>query len=326
MARAARGVGWIASAALVAAAGAAQGQGSYPTRPIRLLIPFPAGGAADLIGRTLGEKLAAQTGQPVIIDNRPGAGGVIATDLLAKAEPDGHTVLIGMGGPIVIAPFVRRTMPYAWERDLLPVTLAAEVLNVMVVNPSSGVTNVKGFIDWAKKRPGDVRFGSSGTGQPDHLAGEFFMRLAGVDMTHVPYKGGGPALIDLVSGQLQLMFSTYVVAVPHVKAGRLRALAVITPKPQPLLPDLPTVAESLPGFGLSNWNGIFLPAKTPTTVADRMFVEVNKALKAGDLKERQNAMGIEPVGSPSREAFVRFVREEAGRWSKIVKDANVTTD
>jgi tripartite-type tricarboxylate transporter receptor subunit TctC len=298
-------------------------QARYPARPIRLLIPFPAGGAADLIGRTIGEKLAAELGQPVVMDNRPGAGGVLATELLAKAEPDGYTVLVGMAGPIAISPSLNKNLPYNVGRDLLPITRVSEVLNVMVVNASSGVAGVTEFIHWAKQRPRDVRFGSSGTGQPDHLAGEFFQRLAGLNMTHVPYKGGGPALVDLVAGQIQVMFSTYIVAAPHVKSGRLRALAVITPQRQPLLPDLQTVAESVPGFGLNNWNGIFAPAKTPRDIANRLFLEINRALKAPDLKERQNALGIEPVGSESSEDFAKFVGAETERWGKIIRDANI---
>jgi tripartite-type tricarboxylate transporter receptor subunit TctC len=310
-------------ALLCAAPISALAQGDYPVRPIRVLIPFPPGGAADLIGRTIGEKISAQLHQPVVMDNRPGAGGVLATDLLAKAEPDGYTLMVGMAGPIVISPSLNKHLSYSVERDLAPVTRVSEVLNVMVVNAASGVANVKDFIAWANKRAGDVRFGSSGPGQPDHLAGEFFKRLTGVDMTHVPYKGGAPALVDLVSGQIQLTFSTYIVAQPHIKSGRLRALAVITPDRQPLVPDLPTVAESVPGFGLNNWNGIFAPARTPQNVLQRLFTEINRALKAPDLKERQNAAGIEVVGSASIDDFRRFVHNDAARWGKIIKDAKI---
>lgn len=298
-------------------------QGNYPVRPIRVLIPFPPGGAADLIGRTIGEKLSAQLHQPVVMDNRPGAGGALATDLLAKAEPDGYTLMVGMAGPIVISPSLNKHLPYNVERDLMPVTRVSEVVNVMVVNAASGVASVKDFIAWAKQRPGEVRFGSSGPGQPDHLAGEFFKRLTGIEMTHVPYKGGAPALVDLVSGQIQLTFSTYIVAQPHLKSGRLRALAVITPERQPLVPDLPTVAESVAGFGLNNWNGIFAPARAPKEVVQRLFVEINRALQAPDLKQRQNGAGIEVVGSPSIEDFRRFVRGDAARWGKIIKDAKI---
>lgn len=301
-------------------------QGKYPVRPIRVLIPFPAGGAADTIGRTIGEQLSAQLKQPVVIDNRPGAGGRLATEMLAKAEPDGYTLLVGTVGAMAISPSLLKKLPYNVERDILPLTRVGEIINVMVVNPSTGARSVREFIDWAKKRSGDVRFGSSGAGQPDHLSGEFFQRLAGIQMTHVPYKGGGPALVDLIAGDLQLMFSTYVVALPHINSGRLRALAVTTPQRQPLLPSLPAVAETVPGFGLSNWNGMFAPAKTPARIADRLFVEINRALKAPEVKKRQNPAGIEPIGSPSRQDFAKFIHEDTVRWAKIIRDADIKVE
>jgi tripartite-type tricarboxylate transporter receptor subunit TctC len=298
-------------------------QDKYPARPIRILIPFPAAGAADTIGRSIGDRLAAQMGQPVVVDNRPGAAGRLATEMLAKAEPDGYTLLVGGVGPLAISPTLYKKLPYDAERDFVPLTRVAEIINVMVVHPSSGATNPKQFIEWAKKRGSDVRFGSSGPGQFDHLVGEFFQRETGLKMTHVPYKGGGPALIDLVSGDIQLMFATYVTAVPHVRGGRLRAIAVTTPERQSLLPDLPAVAEVIPGFGASNWNGMFAPGKTPRQLADRLFAEVNKAMQHPDVKKRQNAVGIEPGGSTSRDEFAKFIRNDRARWAKIVKAANV---
>jgi tripartite-type tricarboxylate transporter receptor subunit TctC len=301
-------------------------QQQYPVRPIRILIPFPAAGAADTIGRTIGEPLAAQLGQPVVIDNRPGAAGRLATEMLAKAEADGYTLLVGTVGGIAISPALYKKLPYDVERDILPLTRVAEIINIMVVNPASGVKSMKEFVDWAKKRSGDLRFGSSGTGQTDHIAGEFFQRLTGIRMTHVPYKGGGPALVDLVSGDLQLMFATYVVALPHISSGRLRALAVTTAQRQPLLPDLPPIADTVPGFDISNWNGVFAPAKTPRPVAERLFAEINKALKAPEVRKRQNAAGIEPGGSVSREEFAKFVREDTARWAQIIRDAGITVE
>jgi tripartite-type tricarboxylate transporter receptor subunit TctC len=298
-------------------------QEKYPARPIRTLIPFPAAGASDTIGRSLADQLATQLGQPVVVDNRPGAAGRLATEMLMRAEPDGYTLLVGGVGPMSISPAVYRKLPYDTLRDFTPITLAGEIINVMVVHPASGVKTVPEFIEWRKKRSGEVRYGSSGPGQLDHLAGEFFQRLASIPLTHVPYKGGGPALIDLIAGDLQLMFSTYVVALPHVKSGRLRVLAVTTSQRQALLPDLPTVAETLPGFGVSNWNGIFAPAKTPQAIADRLLVEVNKALLSPEVKRRQNNSGIEPVGSASRAEFVKFIRDDMRQWAKIVKDAGI---
>jgi tripartite-type tricarboxylate transporter receptor subunit TctC len=302
-------------------------QSSYPVRPIRILIPFPAAGAADTIGRSIGDRLVAQMGQPVVVDNRPGAAGRLATEMLARAEPDGYTLLVGGVGPLAISPSLYKKLPYDAERDFVPLTRVAELINVMVVNPSiSGVQNIRQFIDWAKKRPGNVRFGSSGIGQFDHLVGEFFQGQAGIRMTHVPYKGGGPALIDMVSGDIQVMFATYVTALPHIKGNRLRALAVSTPQRQALLPDLPAVSDVIPGFGASNWNGMFAPAKTPRQIADRLFAEINKAMLAPDVKQRQNAVGIVPEGSDSRAAFVKFIREDTARWAKIIKDANIEVE
>jgi len=317
----------LAVASLLAATvGAAWAQTGYPNRPVRILIPFPAGGAADTIGRTTGEQLSAQLGQPVVIDNRPGAGGRLATGILAGANPDGYTLLVGTVGGIAISPSLYRKLPYDPERDILPLSRVAEIINVMVVSSAVEATSVKSFIEWAKTRPGAVRYGSSGTGQPDHLAGEFFQRSAGVGLTHVPYKGGGPALVDLIAGDLQLMFATYVVSLPHIKSGRLRVLAVSTPERQPLLPELPAISETLPGFGLSNWNGLFAPGKTSAAIADRLFTEVNKALQSPELRRRQAAAGIEPIGSESREQFVQFVRDETVRWGKIVKDARIVAE
>ncbi|HEY7656778.1 MAG TPA: tripartite tricarboxylate transporter substrate binding protein [Burkholderiales bacterium] len=320
---------WLRAALLIAiAAGAlpAWAQQKYPARPIRVLIPFPAAGAADTIGRTIAEPLAAQLGQTIVIDNRPGAAGRLATDLLAKAEPDGYTLLVGGVGPLAISPWLYKRLPYDAERDFLPITRAAEIINVMVVNPASGVRSPRQFMEVTKQRAGETRFGSSGPGQLDHLAGVQFQRLAGVRMTHVPYKGGGPALIDLVSGDLQVMFSTYVVAVPHLNSGKLRALAVTTAHRQPLLPDLPPIAETLPGFDISNWNGIFAPARTPARIADRLFTEINKAMLAPGVRKRQNYAGIEPGGSPSRESFAKFLREDRARWGKFIRDAGIVLE
>lgn len=311
------------SCVLASPAAAAQSEQKYPLRPIRILIPFPAAGASDTIGRTLGEQLSAQLGQPVVIDNRPGAAGRLATEMLTRAEPDGYTLLVGGVGPLSISPGLYRKLPYDTARDFAAISRVAEIINVMVVNASTGVTSPGAFIEWAKKRSGDVRFGSSGPGQFDHLVGEFYQREAKIRMTHVPYKGGGPALVDMVSGDLQVMFATYVTAVPHIRGGRLRAVAVSTPKRQSILPDLPALSETLPGFGASNWNGIFAPARTPRPITDRLFAEIRKAMQHPEVRKRQNAVGIEPVGSGSPAEFAAFIRDDAARWARIIKDANV---
>lgn len=315
-----------AAGVLLSWAQAALAQTKYPSRPIRILIPFPAAGASDTVGRSIGEELASQMGVAVVIDNRPGAAGRLATEMLAKAEPDGHTLLVGGVGPLAISPVLYKKLPYDVERDFQPITHVAELLNVMVVNRSIGAGNIGQFIEWAKKRPGGVRYGSSGPGQLDHLAGELFQRLTGIRMTHIPYKGGGPALVDLVSGDLQLMFSTYVVALPHINSGRLRALAVTSPQRQPLLSDLPAIAEFAPGYGVSNWNGMFAPAKTSPRIVDYLFAQINKALLAPQVKKRQNAAGIDPSGSASRAEFAKFIRQDTARWVKVVKDAGVQVE
>ncbi|HET7596251.1 MAG TPA: tripartite tricarboxylate transporter substrate binding protein [Burkholderiales bacterium] len=322
-----RVVRFAAGAAVFALAlafgGPAAAQGRYPARPIRILIPFPAAGAADTIGRTIGEQLSLQLGQPVVIDNRPGAAGRLATEMLARAEPDGYTLLVGGVGPLSISPGLYRKLPYDAARDFAPITRAAEIINVMVVSVASGVASPSQFIEWARQRKSDVRFGSSGPGQFDHLVGEFFQREAKIRMTHVPYKGGGPALVDMVSGDLQVMFATYVTAVPHIRGGRLRAIAVSTPQRQSILPDLPAVSETLPGFGASNWNGIFAPARTPRAIVDRLFAEIAKAMQHPEVKRRQNFVGIEPGGSASPAEFTRFIRDDTARWARIIKDAEI---
>ncbi|MCW5574850.1 MAG: tripartite tricarboxylate transporter substrate binding protein, partial [Burkholderiales bacterium] len=254
-------------------------------------------------------------------------GGMIGSAVVARSEPDGYTLLVGGVGPLAISPAIYKKLPYDVMRDFTAITMAAELINVMVVNPNiGGAGGIPQFVAWAKQQQGKVRYGSSGPGQLDHLAGEFFQKLAGVTMTHVPYKGGGPALIDLVSGDIQVMFATYVTAVPHIQGKRLRALAVTTAKRQALLPDLPAIGESVPGFGVSNWNGIFAPAKTPRAVGERLFTEVNKAMLAPELKKRQNAAGIVPVGSSSSAEFLQFIREDIERWKKITRDADIALE
>lgn len=319
-------VGPIFCALAITTGTSALAQDKYPARPIRILIPFPAAGASDTIGRTIGEQLSVQLGQPVVMDNRPGAAGRLATEMLARAEPDGHTLLVGGVGPLSISPGLYRKLPYEAARDFAAITRVAEIINVMVVNVSSSVNSPGSFIEWAKKRAGDVRFGSSGPGQFDHLVGEFFQREAKIRMTHVPYKGGGPALVDMLSGDLQVMFATYVTAVPHIRSGRLRAVAVSTPKRQSILPDLPAVSETIPGFGASNWNGIFAPARTPRAVTERLFAEIHKAMKHPEVRKRQNAVGIEPVGSASPAEFAKFIRDDTARWARIIKDANIRVE
>lgn len=301
-------------------------QSNYPVRPIRVLVAYPAGGATDIIGRTVGTKLSAQLGQPVVIDNRPGAAGRLATEILAKAEPDGYTLLI-VSVSIAISPSLYKKLPYDTQRDLLPLTRLAEKINVMLINSSIKVKSVKEFVHWAKQRPNDVRFGTSGVGQTSHLAGELFQRLANIRMIPVSYRGSGPALIDLSSSEIQLMFAPFGVAKPLVNDGKLRMLAVATSKRQPILPNLPTVAETFPEFTfISNWDGMFAPKKIPAPIAERLVAEVNKALQDPEVTKHLNAAGIQPAGSASFGEFATFLREETRHWAKIVRDAGIKVE
>ena len=303
----------------------AQSAEKYPARPIRILIPFPAGGAADVLGREIGQILSAKFGQPVVCDNRPGAAGRLATQMLAQSTPDGYTLLLGTAGAIAVDPSLHKHLNYNVEKDIQPVTFVGQIINVMVVNASTPVKTVQQFIDWAKRRQ-NVRFGSSGTGQTDHLAGLMFEQLTGLHMTHVPYKGGGPAMIDLLSGDLQVMFPTYTVAVPHIKAGKLRLLGVATPKRQAVLPGVPAVSETVPGFGIVNWDGVFAPARTPKPIVNLLLKEINVALKDPGLVKRVEAAGLVPSGSASPEAFRQFIRENTKDWAKIVHAAHLSLD
>src|SRR5438552_13835540 len=240
---------------------------TYPTRPIRLVVPFPAGGTTDILAREVGQRLSMTLGQPVVIDNRPGAAGNIGADLVAKSAPDGYTLLMGTVGTHAINASLYAKMPYDHVKDFAPIILVAGVPNVLVVNPSLPVNSVQELIAYAKANPGKLNFASSGPGTSIHLSGELFKVMAGVQMTHVPYKGSAPALQDLLGGQVQLMFDNLPPSLPHIKAGKLRALAVTSVARSPALPDVPTIAESgLPGFEASSWFGILVPAGTPSAI------------------------------------------------------------
>jgi tripartite-type tricarboxylate transporter receptor subunit TctC len=289
-------------------------------------MPFVPGGGTDLVGRTLAPKLAEALGQQVLVDNRGGAGGNIGVEIATKSEPDGYTMVLGTVGNISVNPALYGNLPFDPIRDLTPVSQTSLVLNLLMVHPSVPVNSVKDLIDYAKKNPGKVTFGSSGMGAADHLAGEIFNRMAGVQMVHVPYKGGGPAMLDLIAGNITLSFTTVVAALPHWKSGKLRPIAFISPTRNTLFPDIPTIAESgVPGFSVLNWYGVFFPAKTPKPVIDRMNTELNKALKLPDIIERHNTAGIIPTGS-TPEAFGKFIREESARFAKLVKEANLKAE
>jgi tripartite-type tricarboxylate transporter receptor subunit TctC len=304
----------------------AQAQGAYPNKPVRLIVPAAPGGGADFLARIVGTRLQEQTGQSFVIDNRAGASGTIAADLTAKSAPDGYTMLLGQSTSIAIAPHLYPKLPYDTLRDLKPVTLVAEVPNMLVVHPSVQANSVREFIALAKAKPGSLNYGSAGNGAPSHLAGAMFNGAAGVDLVHVPYKGAGPALNDLVSGQIQVMFAPMVAAMPQVKSGKLRALAVTSAKRSPAVPDVPTLAESgLPGFAIVSWFGFFVPAATPQAVVDKLHQETVKALKHPDTVERFAKEGAEPEGNTPAE-FAAYVQQESARYAKVVKDNNIKAD
>ena len=317
-----------ASAALspLAAAPVIAQKTDWPSRPIRFVVPFPPGGGTDLVARTTAVPLAAALGQQIVIDNRGGAGGNIGVEITTRAEPDGHTILIGSIGPISINPTLYAgKLPFDPLRDLTPVVHTSEVLNMLVVNPALPINSVKEFIEYLRKNPGKVSYGSSGIGATDHLAGELLDRIAGTKTIHVPYKGGGPAVLDLLAGNIQFSFATIASVQQHWKSGKLRGLAVSAGKRVSLFPDLPSMAETLPGYAVNNWYGIFVPAKTPSPIVDRLNGEFNKLLKTADIIERHNAAGIVPTGGTSAE-FVKFIKAEASKWSKIIKDAAIKLD
>ena len=300
---------------------------SYPAKPMRLVVPFPPGGPLDIMGRGIAQKLQEAWSQPVVIDNRPGAGGGIGADLVAKSPGDGYTLLMGAVSTHAINPSLYAKIPYDPQKDFVPVALVAQVPNVLVVNPALPVQSVKDLIAYAKANPGSLSFGSGSTGSTGHLAGELFKTMAGVDMVHIPYKGGAPALQDLLAGQTQLMFDNLANALPQVKAGKLRAIAVTTAARAPSVPELPTIAESgLPGFDLTTWFGIFAPAGTPPEVVAKLNAEIAKALSAKDLAERLAAMGTVPPENNTPERFAAFVRSEAAKYARVVKDSGARVD
>jgi tripartite-type tricarboxylate transporter receptor subunit TctC len=311
------------AALLLSLAAAAQ---PYPSKPIRFVVPYPTGGPLDTVARLLGQKVAESVKQPVIVDNKPGAGGNIGADAVAKSPPDGYTILMGAVATHAINPTLYAGIPYDPVRDFTPITQVASTPNVLVVHPSIPAANVKEFIAYAKANPGKLNFGSGSTGSAGHLAGELFKTMAGVEMTHVPYKGAAPAMQDLVGGQIQLMFDNLASSLAQVKAGRVKALAVTTARRSALAPELPTIAESgLPGFDISTWFGVFAPAGTPREVVASLHTEFTRALAAQDVSDRMLALGAEPIGSKPEE-FAMYIRTESEKYARVIKASGAKVD
>jgi len=299
---------------------------AYPTKPIRIVVPFPPGGATDILARDVAQKLSEAWGQQVIVDNRPGAGGNIGSELVAKAAPDGYTLEMGTVGTHAINASLYAKMPYDHIRDFVPVILVAGVPNVLVVNPSVPVNSVQELIAYAKANPGKLNFASSGSGTSIHLSGELFKVMAGVQMTHVPYKGSAPAVQDLIGGQVQLMFDNLPPSLPQIKAGKLRALAVTSATRAPALPDTPTIAEAgLPGFEASSWFGLLAPAGTPPAIVAKLNAEVAKWLATPEAREKLARQGANAAGG-TPEDFAKHIAAETAKWAKVVKDSGAKVD
>ncbi|MEP7182332.1 MAG: tripartite tricarboxylate transporter substrate binding protein [Betaproteobacteria bacterium] len=317
----------VAAFAVTAVAAPAHAQApAYPTKPIRLVVPFPPGGATDLLARDVGQKLTEAWGQQVIVDNRPGAGGNIGTELVAKAAPDGYTLEMGTVGTHAINASLYSKLPYDHVKDFVPVILVAGVPNVLVVNPSVPANTVAELIAYAKANPGKLNFASSGSGTSIHLSGELFKVMAGVQMTHIPYKGSAPAVQDLIGGQVQLMFDNLPPSLPQIKAGKLRALAVTSATRAPALPDVPTIAEAgLPGFEASSWFGVLAPAGTPPAIIAKLNAEIAKWLATPEAKEKLSRQGANAAGG-TPEDFAKHITVETAKWAKVVKESGAKVD
>ena len=307
---------------LVSTASIAQ---DYPSKAIRLIVPFPPGGSTDLVARVVGQKMADSWGKQVVIDNRPGANGMIGSDIVAKANPDGYTIVLGTIGPMAINASLYK-MPYDILKDLAPITYTANIANVLVVNPTLAAKDVRELIALARTRPGQLTCGSSGTGGAPHMAVELFKLLAKVNIVHVPYKGGGPAMADLVSGQISGSFASMPSAIAFIKSGKLRALGVSGVKRSPALPDVPTVSEAgVSGFSVLDWQGLFTTAKTPPEIVNKLNAESVRILALPDVVERLTAAGVD-IQTTTPKAWGEFVAAEISKWSRVVKEAGVKVE
>jgi len=312
----------LLACALLAGTASAQ---TYPVKPIRMVVPFPAGGPTDIVGRTMAQKMSELLGHQVIVDNRGGAGGIIGTEQVAKSAPDGYTLLMGTIGGIAVAMSLQPSRGYDTLRDFAPITQSVTVTNILVLHPSVPAKNVKELLAIAKSKKGGLNYASSGAGTVTHLAGELFKLMGKVDITHVPFKGGAPALTALLSGEVDMSYENSLVVLPHVKSGKVKAIAVTGEKRSRLMPALPTIAETLPGYNASGWYGLFVPAATPKPIVARLSSESIKVLKMPDVIERLSSQGAEPVGSTPEE-FSTFVRKEVDKWANLVKVANMKAD
>jgi len=313
-------------AAMLPITAPASGQAqNYPDKPIRIVSPFPVGGIADTFSREIGKKLTDAWGQPVIIDNRTGAGGNIGADIVAKAAPDGYTLVIGNIGTHAVNVSLFPSMPYDTIKDFTPIVHVLDAEGLLVVNPSIKATTVPELIALARAEPGKLSYGSGGVGTTSHLAGELFKSMTKVDIVHVPYKGNVPAITDLLGGQTSMSFATMPTVLPQVRAGKLRPLAVLGTTRSPALPDVPTIAESVPGFDVSNWIGLFGPAGMPPAIVAKLNAEVRKIMASPEIQKRLETEGAKFIPM-SPEQFAAFQKSELTKWAKTIKDANIKVD
>ena len=308
--------------ALAATTAAAQ---SYPNKPIHIIVPYPPGGGADITARPIARMLSERWGQPVLIENRGGASGMIGADIVAKAPPDGYTLMVSAAAEVALNAALFPKMPYDPTRDFAPITLATMTPMALVVHPSVPVTSLKEYIAYAKAKPGSMIFGSVGAGSVHHFAGEWLKMLAKIDILHVPYKGSGPLITDLLGGHAPSGFATLLPAMQHLKSGKLRALAVTTEKRVPLLPDVPAMSETLPGFDITQWNAVWAPAGTPKDVLDKLSAEITRIVQSADYKARMSEQGSVAVGSTPSELGA-FQRAEIEKYRKIAQQANILAE
>lgn len=303
-------------------AGHAQAAAGYPERPVRLVVPFAPGGTNDVIGRIVAEKLAARLGQPFVVDNRAGANSVVGSEIVAGANPDGHTLLIVAAG-FAINPSLRRKLPYDTVRDFAPIGLVGGGPYLMVVHPSVPAKTVNEFITWVKARPGQVNYASVGVGSPPHLAAELLKITAGIDMQQIPYKGGGAVLPDLIAGRVSMFFGSISTLQPHVQTGKLRAIAVTTVQRATAMPELPTFIEAgLAGYEVNGWYGLLAPGKTPRAIVSRLNAELREVLADADTRQRFQQRGMDPAPGPAQE-FAALIRSEMAKWAKVIRAAGI---
>jgi len=315
----------VVTAALAAAAAAAQAPEPFPSKPVRIIVAFPPGGGTDIVSRVLGAKLGEAWGQPVVVENRAGAAGIIGTEAAARSAPDGYTLFMGTLGNLAVNRHLYPKMTVDPLTDFAPLTQVVAVNFVMVAHPSLPAKSVPELVALARARPGQINYSSSGAGGAPHLGAELFQSMANVKLVHVAYKGSGPSFNDLLAGQVALTCDSLVQALPYIRAGRLNALAVLGPKRTPLLPDVPTVGESVPGFELTNWFALVVPAATPPDRIAKLYGDLAKALQHKDVGEKFVEMGADPVGS-TPEQFGAFMKAESAKWARLIKEASIRAE